>query len=177
MRSFLYRNIRPLIGNCFAISFINGLFLLGDSLVKNEKEPELTIFGKAILESSPIKSLEFKPALKYLIDNNYKIKIMDPGKLGPWGKYLSNKNVNFKKKRYKPKDLYGLNNNGWVVIPSVNDSKGRPTHSILIYKDYYYDSELENSYNIPISLSKIDNKIPQDNKNPDYERFLLAFKI
>ena len=177
MRFFHYRKNCDPSGNCFVVSFINGLFLLGDNFVKSQEKPEINIFGKEVLESNPNDTKEFYPALNFLVENNYKIEIIDTEKLEPWGDNLYSTKVTFKDRTYKLQDLHRLNNARQAIIPLVKDSQSRPMHAVLIYDSYYYDPENEKFYNIPIPISKIDNKIPKDSELVDNQRFLLAFNI
>lgn len=158
-------------GNCFVNCLIYGCQLLGDTRL-NCKQPELKIFNVETLNSSLLEK-EFPPALNYLLNKNYEIKIIDPEpeKDSNWGENLNLLGKNLLKRSYRREDVDELIKNNWCIIISTLDSSYKSPHAVLIYGNTIKDPENPVLWKSIIGLDKLDDYI-----NRKSERFLLAYR-
>ena len=160
-----------LLGNCFAVCLVNGLQFLGDKKLDCEI-PELQIFNIETLNGTD-ETLEFAPALNYLINNKYEVKVIDPDpfKNNLWGKNIDKVNLESPYRNYTLGDIESLNKKGWVVIFSTIDLKKHMSHANLVFNFKIYDPMHQTIWEKPIPWDDLEAIISRVK-----EKFCIAFK-
>jgi len=163
-KPFIYRYK----GNCLANCIVKGCELQGDSNL-NTKIPEISIFDLEILKNID-ETKEFEPALCYLINNNYKVKIIDPNPYNnTWGRCFKNDLLYDKVRSFEKEDIENFSTSGWSVIFSTLGSNNKP-HAVLSHKGILYDPQT-NSWK-PTNLDVYIKRSLRESRG----RFLIAFK-
>ncbi|MDO8583357.1 MAG: hypothetical protein Q7R51_02410 [bacterium] len=158
-------------GNCFANCIVGGCILQGDSKFLEDSSPQLKIFNIETLYSSTPED-EFAPALNYLYNNNYDVTVYDPSHLEPWGNNLQKLGKCFHNTNCSKDYITMLLKENWCVVPSVYDSKKRPIHAILLFRDSLYDPENKGMWDSPLKVSdRLDDYIIKSG-----DSFLIAFR-
>lgn len=157
-------------GNCFVNCLIQALTNLGDSNVIGKTRPELEVFDLETL-NSPKPEGEFKPALNYLINKEYKVKIIDPEphRNCNWGDNLAH--IDLKTDNYTVKEVEDLSNDSWQVI--ISTEVDNQPHAVLVTKAYIYNPTNVQQWQKPESKS---NNLITHHTNKKEERFLIAIK-
>lgn len=159
------------LGNCFAVCFVNGCQALRDPNLYCE-EPELRIFNIETLNGTN-ESAEFTQALNYLINKEYKVRIIDPDpfKDNNWGENLKTVDLEHPYRSYTKKDIESLNKEGWAIIISTLDTKKEKPHANLIF-----NKEIRDALNKPVWEKPIPWKNLEEIIMRKTDRFLIAFK-
>lgn len=156
-------------GNCFVNCLIQALTNLRDKRILRNPKPELEVFDMQTLYSSKSED-EFRPALNYLINNGYKIKIIDPDPFrdNNWGSNF--KYAQIELRNYSLEDVKNLSKDGWQVIISTEIDK-RP-HAVLVTKTHVYNPTVQ-QWQKP---EKTSYSLITYHANKKAERFLIAIK-
>lgn len=162
------------IGNCFVNCLIQALTNLGDSNITGKTRPELEIFDTERLYSSKPED-EFKPALNYLINNEYRVKIIDPEPYRGcnWGDNLVH--IDLKINNYTVKEVEDLSNDSWQVI--ISTEVANDPHAVLVSGDYIYSPIQDpNDHTKWKEVVRKTKELLLDYTNKKEERFLIAIK-
>lgn len=157
------------LGNCFVNCLIQALVNLGDKDMARKSRLELEVFDLETLYSRP--ENEFKPALNYLINKGYKVKIIDPEPYRDcnWSDNLAH--VDLKIDNYTVEEVEALSNDGWQVI--ISTEAGRKPHAVLVTGEFIYNSLNESTWR---QVCKKTEDLLLDYTNRKEERFLMAIK-
>lgn len=160
------------IGNCFVNCLVQACINLGDGNLSKDPAPEVKIFNIETLYS-PKPEGELKPALDYVVNNGYKVKIIDPEPYrdNNWGSNLKHAQVQCPPRNYEIKDVEELLGNDWQVI--ISTEANRKPHAVLVTGDFIYDPIDERKWQ---QVSKKTKDLLKDYANRKEERFLIAIK-